>query len=438
MTSDAGQQDSTAGKGASPSSTSPAPSPKSSSTEGKVAWEVAAPAAEQDGRTVSAPGAWLSGTTYATGVSDGVTGYDVASGTEQWSIPLSGDICQASPTRTSNGYVAVAYRTGKQTESSCTQFAVIDITKGRVVWRTALKTTLKPRGLGMSVAVTDQVAAIGWPTTAEAATAAGGSFGFELNTGKTVWTAPAPGCDGDEHVGGKVLVTHSLCGGNWKGGTHRVGHREPATGKVTWRYTTRATDAWIVSADPLIVGVNSGPFEQDAPDRLLSVSTQGKVQATWKSKDTYATGCTGQHRRCGGVLTTPGTVYLATDDFHNANSIHAFDTATGKRKWSFTPDTGLSRVLVPVQADRNGLTVHMQPTSNRGSEVIRLAAADGKSTQLMKMPDAGIGETTPDYEMVNDLVEDPLHYADQRLFVHRRGQFNYFIDAPMTMVLTTR
>ncbi|MEJ8662193.1 PQQ-binding-like beta-propeller repeat protein [Streptomyces sp. MS1.AVA.4] len=432
MTSGTGQQDSADGKGASTSSTSPAPSPKPTSTKGKVAWEVAAPAAEMDGRTVSAPGAWLSGTTYATGVSDGVTGYDVASGTEKWSIPLSGDICQASPTRTSAGYVAVAHRTSKQDKSPCTQFAVIDITKGHVVWRAALKTALRPLGLSMTVAVTDQVAAIGWPTVGSAA---GGSFGFELNTGRSIWTAPAPGCDGDEHAGGKVLVTHSLCGGDWEGGTHRVGHRDPVTGKVTWRYTTRATEAWIVSADPLIVGVNSGLPEEDTPDRLVSVSTQGKVQAIWKSKDTYSTGCTSQRRRCGGVLATPGTLYLATHDSQKANSIYAFDTVTGKRKWTYTPVTHLSRVLVPVQADNDGLTVHMRSTSNRGSEVIRLAGLDGKPTQLMKMPDTGYS-TTPDYEMVDDSVEDPLHYADYRLFVHRRGMFNYFIDAPMTMVLT--
>ncbi|WP_260225646.1 hypothetical protein [Streptomyces sp. Je 1-79] len=40
-----------------------------------------------------------------------------------------------------------------------------------------------------------------------------------------------------------MLVTHDLCGDDWKGGTHRVGHHDPSTGKATWRCTTLATDA---------------------------------------------------------------------------------------------------------------------------------------------------------------------------------------------------
>ncbi len=434
------------GKGPAPSSTSSSasatsvsPSPTRAATEGKVAWKVAAPAAERDGRRVSAPGAWLSGTTYATGVSDAVTGYDAATGSERWSVPLSGDICQASPTQSSKGLVAVVYRTGKELKSPCTRFAVIDITDGSVLWKTALRTTLKPQGLGMTVAVTDQVAAIGWPAVGEEAAAAGGSFGFRLTTGRTVWTAPAGGCTSDEHAGGKILVTRSLCGGDWKGGTHRVGHRDPATGKATWRYTAQATDVWIVSADPLVVGVSSGPYEQDAPDRLVSFSPQGRVQASWKvRKDVYATGCRTWKRRCGGIAAAPGTVYLATHDAGNADSIHAFDTAAGKRRWSFTPDTERARVLIPVQTDNSGLTVYMRPTGMRGSEVLHLTAADSKATQLMKMPDSPGFTDTPDRNLVDLDVTDPLYYADRTLFLHCRGDFNYPIAASMTMVLTTR
>ncbi|GGR53940.1 outer membrane protein assembly factor BamB family protein [Streptomyces roseolus] len=387
---------------------------------------------------MSAPGAWLSGTTYATGVSDAVTGYDAATGRVRWSVPLDGDICGASPTQSANGLVAVAYRSGKEPKSPCTRFAVIDIARGGVVWRTALKTSLRPLGLGLTVAVTDQVAAVGWPTMGDEAAAAGGSFGFRLSTGKPVWTAPAQGCSGEEHKGGKALVTHALCGGDWKGGTHRVGHRDPSTGKAKWLYTAYATDLWIASADPLVVGVNPGPSDAYAPDRLVSLSPQGRARATWKVKETHATGCENYQRRCGGVLATRDTLYLvATHDAGESDSLEAFDIATGRRKWSFSPPEKSWRNLSPVRADSGGLTVYMQPSSMRGSKVLHLSAADGEATRLMEMPDQGI-HTAPDKEMVDAAMEDPLHYADQRLFLHRRGQFNYAIEAPMTLVLTTR
>ncbi|MFF8847631.1 PQQ-binding-like beta-propeller repeat protein [Streptomyces sp. NPDC015127] len=408
------------------------PSPTRISTDGQKVWSVAAPVAGSglEDRTVSAQGAWLTPDIYATGAPDAVTGYNPDSGKEQWSIPLSGNICAASRTQTRNGYIAVAHSKAKKVRSRCTEFALIDIDEGTTVWRASIPEAKATLGLRMSVAVSEDVAAAGWP---------GGSAGYRISDGQQLWDAPAPGCDSDEHTGGAQLITLSVCGS-----IQKVGHRDPRTGKATWRYSTRATDAWVASAEPLIVALNTGQlYEQWHANRLVAVSAQGRAQATWEIGEKYVTGCDDQSPACGAVVTTKDTLYLATDNFHDVNSITAFDIRTGRTKWTYTPDTKLSRVVAPIQGDGAGLIAYMLPTSLRGSEVLYLAAEDGKPTLLMKTPDGAVGgdaslASPPENAMFAKEAPDPAYFADGRLFLHYSGSFNLDTGAPMTMMLGTR
>ncbi|MFD6945938.1 hypothetical protein [Streptomyces roseolus] len=81
--------------------------------------------------------------------------------------------------------------------------------------------------------------------------------------------------------------------------------------------------------------------------------------------------------------------------------------------------------------------MYLQPSGMRGSKVPRLSAADGEASRLMEVPDQGI-RTARDKEMVDTAMEGPLHCLDQRLFLPRRGQFDYAVEAPVTLVLTPR
>ncbi|MEU2549061.1 hypothetical protein ABZ618_27085 [Streptomyces roseolus] len=83
------------------------------------------------------------------------------------------------------------------------------------------------------------------------------------------------------------------------------------------------------------------------------------------------------------------------------------------------------------------MPVYTQPSGMRCSKVLRLSAADGEATRPMEVPDQGL-RTAPDKERADAAVEDPPHHADQRPFLHRRGQFDHAVEAPMTPVLTTR
>lgn len=397
-------------------------SPASRSTEGKELFRVAGPKTPaDDDQRVSAEGTWITSTTYASGAPSAVKGYDAATGKPRWTVPLSGNLCEASRTITSTGRIAVVHI---GTKNRCTEFAVIDVNKGLVVWRKSIPNDKANLGLHLSVAISEDIAAAGWP---------GASVGYQLSTGKQMWDAPTQGCTGEEHSGGRQLLTIGGCDGRFK-----VGQRSPDTGKTTWRYTLpKKAGAWIVSNEPLVLAVMSGADLLDA-DGLLTVSTSGKLEATIDIGDDYVAGCEMYGTTCNAIVTTKDTIYTSSDphSFFKANAIAAFDVHTGKRKWVSTAATDLARTLVPIRAEGDGLIAYMQPTGMRGSRVVHLAPQDGKQTTLLQMPD---GLAQPDDSMVADDAGDPALYERGKLYLHHTGAFDkYNADIPMTLALTTK
>ncbi|WP_187283316.1 PQQ-binding-like beta-propeller repeat protein [Streptomyces sp. t39] len=365
-----------------------------------------------------------------TGVRDGVTGYDPASGAVRWTVPLPGDLCGASPTATRDGQIAVSYgaRPGLKVPS---QFAVIDAAAGKVAWQTTLKGPAS-LGLGLTVAISETTAAVGWMRSSTAN--GGGSHGFDRATGTVIWDRSAPGGDGEEHrSAGEGLVTHSAGPERWVGVTplpteQRVGVRDAVTGEATWRYTTRGLGAWIVSSDPLLVAVDTGlqDFASD-PDSLRSIAADGSVQAQWTlrttkgNSDRYIHGC-GQHSACAcaSAVTANGVLYLATDNpVGTKGEMHALDLRTGKRLWAFTPKTDHRSVgVVPLAADAKGVTVMTRPNGLHGTKVYRVSAKDGSARLLFERVNSAF-RSLPEEDMYGSYTEDPVIYADGRLFFHR-------------------
>lgn len=87
----------------------------------------------------------------------------------------------------------MAYAEGKKRTSRCTEFAVIDIDQGELAWKVSLPRERATLGLRMSVAVSGGIAAIGRPGYDDL----GGSAGYKISTGKTLWSAPPRGCAAD-------------------------------------------------------------------------------------------------------------------------------------------------------------------------------------------------------------------------------------------------
>ncbi len=410
------------------SATSPPPAPTPTTIDGRQLLTVDAPKPKSSRDYIQTPGAWLTSRAYATGAERAVTGYNPTTGKLAWTVPLSGGLCGASRNVTSAGLVAVVFHATKDAvKSHCTRFAVIDVNKGVKVWEKPITDESVSLGLGLNVAISDTVAAAGWP---------GGSAAYATSTGAPAWTAPADGCTQEEHLGGKELLTLSYCETS-AGMRFRVGERDPGTGEATWRYEVpKAEGAWLVSSEPLVLGLLQNDDGLDA-DQLVTVSDAGKVQSTIPLGDDYVAGC-GEAGGCGATVVSGDTAYLGSDphSYSAGNRITAFDLTTGKAIRSFpAPDDS---TLVPMRAEGKALVAVQKAEPATPAQVLRLDPATGKSTTLMEMPnELSLNSTL--HSLISNDVKVPMLYEDGRFFLHTGS--GYFAGAaspdPMTLAFTT-
>lgn len=397
---------------------------------GREPLRVAAPEgrAGSTSRAVSAPGSWVTDTYYASGAADAVQGYLTSTGKPAWTVPLDGSICEASRDITSTGKVAVVWAAAKKVRSRCTEFGVIDVNKGTLLWRASIPAGKAGLGLDLNVDISEEIAAVGGPD---------GTLGYAVGSGKQLWDEPLEGCLAEEHNGGRELFTMLSCPGEF-----RVAKRDPQTGRAAWQYSVPKgyRGAWIVSGDPLVVAVMTKSDLIDA-DRLLTVAANGDVQGTIDLGENYTAGCADNDGTCDATVTTKDTVYIAEDavGFSTANHIAAFDIRTGQRKWTSTaPSTHTGGTFIPIRAEGDGLIAYLQPTTKRGSRVVHFAPEDGKQTTLLRMPDRLMAGASED-GLIDAEVSDPALFRDGRLYLHRSGAFNeYTAGSPMTLILGAR
>ncbi|MFD6280777.1 PQQ-binding-like beta-propeller repeat protein [Streptomyces sp. NPDC060209] len=415
-----GQQSAADGKGNAPVKASQVADP----TQSRVLLNVPPPPEKVEEEGHRGPGAWVTSHSYVSGGPDSILGYDLDSGKPTWTLPLDGDLCRASKEVTSKGYVAVVFAGSKKPYSKCTQIAVIDINQGRKVWQKSVPKA--HRGLDLSVAVSENFAAAGWSDE--------GSWGFAVDTGKTVWDSPPPGCDYEEYLGGSTLTGLTWCNDHFA-----VSQRDPRTGKPsrTVKLPEDVGYPYLASADPLVVASYVGDEDNQLDaNRIWTFNTDGSVKATIKVDD-YIPGCqTGTGTGCGALVVTQDTLYLASRPEHitSGNHIAAFDASTGKRKW--TVDGAGWSEMRPLRADKDGLIFYNLAGQTRdGSGVFHLAAADGKQTVLLKQPFTfEVADTTE--QMISRDMDEPVIYEDGRIFFHKES--GYFQDEiPMNYALTT-
>ena len=410
------------------SATSPTPTPTPTTINGREFLNVDPPKPKSSSDYIQAPGAWLTSRAYATGAEQAVTGYDLTTGKRAWTVPLSGGLCGASRNVTSAGLVAVVFQTEDTVKGRCTRFAVIDVNKGVKVWEKPITDQSVSLGLGLNVAISDTVAAAGWPD---------GSAAYDTSTGAPAWTAPADGCTQEEHLGGAELLTLSYCKTS-AGMKFRIGERDPGTGKATWRYEVpKAKGAWLVSSEPLVLGLLQNDDGLDA-DQLVTVSDEGKVRSTIPLGDDYVAGC-GETGGCGATIVSGDTAYLGSDphNYSAGNRITAFDLTTGKAIRSFpAPDDS---TLVPVRAEGKALIAAQEAEPTTPARVLRLDPATGKSTTLMEMPnELSLNSTL--HSLISTDVKVPMLYDDGRFFLHTGSGYlmSETSPDPMTLAFTTR
>ncbi|MGW6602248.1 outer membrane protein assembly factor BamB family protein [Streptomyces sp. NPDC055036] len=380
--------------------------------DAKELLRVPAPEVTDNDDRVSSEGSWVTSEYYVSGAPDALQAYHVASGKPAWTVPLSGNLCQASRTATSTGKVAVSFAGTKDKRSRCTEFGVIDINQGKMLWQKSIPRDQVYLGLGLSVAISDDIAAAGWPE---------GSVGYQTSTGKQLWDAPQ-GCGGEEHLDGQQVLTLVGCA-TTQGPQYRVERRSPETGEATWHYRLPdgTVSAWMVSAgDPLVLAVRTNEDVLDA-DRLLTVSSDGEVLASIDIGADWVAGCDANNGVCGGIVVAHDRIYLGSDPHTVArgNEITGFDIRTGKRVWSAPAQ--LKRTLIPLRSDKDGLIAYMKPRIPAGGSVLRIAP-DGKQETLLRMPD-GFDLAEDDSPLVREDMENPVLFDGRRVYFHYSGPF---------------
>lgn len=170
---------------------------------------------------------------------------------------------------------------------------MIDLNKGEMVWQTSLPERAT-KGLRMSVAVSGDTVAVGWPGEEDR----GGSAGYRISTGKKLWSAPPSGCASEEHAGGTALVTISVCGRDSKvGGTRYVagcGYTQPNCGAVMVTGSTlyMATHDFSDSNKIVSFDIKSGKEKwsyrpaTEVFQTLIPVQTQGEGLVVHSSEST--------------------------------------------------------------------------------------------------------------------------------------------------------
>ncbi|MFF3787948.1 PQQ-binding-like beta-propeller repeat protein, partial [Streptomyces sp. NPDC001933] len=405
-------------KGSPPAKSSPAADP----TQSRELLNVPAPA--QIGEVSNdADGSWLTSRSYAAGAPYAVLGYDLDTGKQSWKVPLDGDLCAASQDVTSKGLVAVVFRESVKNRR-CTKIAVIDINRGRKVWQKSLPERKGNLGLDLNVGISEELAAVGWP---------GETWGFAVDSGETVWDSPQPGCQFEEQLGVKKLMSLTYCGDHFEVSSHDARSGKPS------RVATLPKGlgwTWLASADPLVVAAYVGDTEFPADaNRLLTFDKSGTLKATIKI-DGYVPGCR-DGGTCGAVVATKDSIYLASKrkTLTSGDHIAAFDTSTGKRKW--TVDGTDRAEMLPMRSDENGLVAYSSAGPTRdGSGVVHLAAADGKQTQLLRLPN-GFAVSNMQSQLAGPGMDQPILYQDGRLFFHLTSGFDIWHNVPMNVAFTT-
>lgn len=351
-------------------------------SQGQLLWKQM-PGALADPNLVRVPQVWFTDTDVVKTTPNAVTAWNLKTGQQHWSTPITNRSCLASTNTVDNKIVV-------STGTNCNEIEALDLSNGKRLWTQKLKSGSSSTYEfdGLQIALAGDTVAVAW--TSHSAT-------YKLSTGAPSWgSAPGAKCDDAGYAGGKRLLVVLNCGYNDGAAIQEV---DPATGsgKWTWQAPAGAEIRTVISVDPVVVGIKVG--EGMLTD--LVVLDNGKAQTRISlgvSSDSakYDVDCPANEvQPCyravvsqDAVFLTSGTRWGAHSDFHSASDVVALDLKTGKVKW--TSHGGTARETVAM-AFENGRLFAYQPASFRKpGVVVTIDAATGQISPYLNLPAASI------------------------------------------------
>jgi outer membrane protein assembly factor BamB len=352
--------------------------------EAKALWNNAGTRPPKAEITAPIPEAWFTGDTAVKILPDSVRSFDIASGKENWSIPLSGETCPGSR-ESANDRIVVMYG------ADCGQVMAIDIAKGRQLWHKNLPSTQSSGYSYGQIALSGDTAAVAW---------LGGSAGYKISTGAQIW-APKAGADCEDkgYKGGAQLVAIVQCGG-YGGDLYVQALDASGAKKWNWQVPAGAEVNTVVSTDPVVVGLAAGDSLLSDLVYIDNGRLKTKISLGAGGADaTYGIDCNvNGEGHCHNFAVDPATktIYLPTklhapsgSGYERTNEIAALDLTTGKPEFLAKPD--VEREVHIVGIDEGGQVIGYQKnTYDKPGRLIALDPKTHKVTPYMELPSSGI------------------------------------------------
>jgi hypothetical protein len=369
-------------------SASPSKGPKSGPIQAKLDFVKTTPRPSRKEIEAEIPETYFVGNNVVKIMTDAVTAWDISSGAQKWTVPVSGNSCPTSREAAGNKIV-VTYG------PKCNLVMGVDIAKGKELWHEALPAEEGDGDFDYGTAgVSGNTAAISW---------IGGSVGLNLTTGGIIWEPKAgANCQDMGYHGGTQLLAIVQCGGF--DGDYYVQALDGTGHKLwSWAAPTGTEMNSIVSDDPVVAGVAAG---SDGGLTDLYYIKKGTTQSHISlggtgSKANYLIDCGANaegHCSNFAIDKKTNTIYMPTplhaptgkDGFAQTNEIGAVSLTTGKPLYIAKPDQ--QRQLDIVGMSPQGQVIAYQPSDfyEKPGRLIAMDTTTHKITPYMNLPENGM------------------------------------------------
>ncbi|RZB17391.1 hypothetical protein StrepF001_22015 [Streptomyces sp. F001] len=380
--------------------------------EAKVLWYKEAPDAPGSG--ADAPGMWITDKTAVKAAYKQLLAFNVGDGNPTWDpITFPQKICAATPQKTADDKIVVAYMNGASDRAKCNQIQQVDLNTGAKGWSGEVADgALFDSALTIELSLTGNTLMVG---RSQSGTAYDMADGDKLFDKKKYGDA----CFPTAFAGGSRLISVASCGAATSNEHDEIQELDPRTGRVLW--TQKFDKGWRVartySVDPLVV--YSTNDDKDAWN-ISTLDAKGGFRSQVGVDEDFAPDCgwsvlqrdlTG----CGGVAADANTLYLPTEATGGANEIVAINLANGKEKWRVKSPADES--MLPLKTEGGKLIAYVEASYDAGGQIVSIptTGSSHKPAKLLQNPAGAADVEDSFFSRDIDWVDGRFYLSSTRL-----------------------
>ncbi|MET7442789.1 PQQ-binding-like beta-propeller repeat protein, partial [Streptomyces sp. NPDC005568] len=379
--------------------------------DSKVLWYKEAPDAPGSG--ADARGMWITDKSAVKAAYKQLFAYGVGDGKPAWEITFPQKICAATPQKTSDDKIVVAYKSGASDSAKCNQLQQVDLTTGKKGWTGKVADGgLFDSALSVELTLSGDTLMVGRSQSGTA---------YDVSSGKKLWDKEKYGtaCFPTAFAGGSKLISVSSCGASTSNQHDEVQELDPATGKVRW--TQKVTKGWQVartySVEPVVLYLTNKDKKQW---NISTLKNNGTIRSQVDVDESFAPECgwailNRDLQGCTGVAADANTLYLPTEAKSGPNEIVAISLESGKEKWRVKSPT--DQTMLPLKLDGGDLVAYVEPSYDAGGRIVSVptGGSSHKTTVLLQNPQGAADVENGFYSKALDYVDGRFYLSTTRL-----------------------